>query len=403
VRICVVSQEYPPGYVGGIGTQSQVKARGLASLGHEVDVLTAGDDLGPPLVARQDGPVRVHELRSPGGEFPVFRAETYWLGYTWAVLGAIRSLVEKRPFDVIDFPDYAAEGLAFQLDRQNDDPTAVVLHLHGSLSMFTEHIGWPEPGEPFHTVGTFMERLSIAAADRLLAASSSIAEFTAARAGISPERIDVVAGAVDTDVFAPAPAGPPASALTRLLFVGNIAANKGVQTVFEAFLRLAPRLPGLSLTVAGSGDDEIIEQMRGEAAQAGLTDRLELLGFVEHSALPELYRTGDLLAAPSQYEGGLGMVYLEAMASGLPVIATSAGGAAEAVLDGETGILVDGTADATVAAVGKLVSDLPLRTSMGNAGRLRAERRFSVESYAERVATAYERAIDRRRASLVAW
>ncbi|HYM54059.1 MAG TPA: glycosyltransferase, partial [Solirubrobacteraceae bacterium] len=80
MRICLVSQEYPPGYVGGIGTQTRVKAQGLLARGHEVEVLTAGHESGPPLSARADAGVTVHQLAPPGGGFIVHNTETYWLG-----------------------------------------------------------------------------------------------------------------------------------------------------------------------------------------------------------------------------------------------------------------------------------------------------------------------------------
>jgi glycosyltransferase involved in cell wall biosynthesis len=403
MRICIVSQEFPPGYVGGIGTQSRVKARGLADLGHEVEVLSAGEADGPVLSSREDGSLRVHEVRTPGGEFAVYRTETYWIGYTWAVLGGLRLLTEERPFDVVDFPDYGAEGLAFQLDRQEDDPTAVVVHLHGSLSMFAEQIGWPEAGGPLHQLGTFMEGMSIRAADRLLAASRSIAEFTVARGDIAEGLVDVVLGAVDTEAFHPLE-GRRASERVRLLFVGNVEANKGVWTVFEAFMRLASTRPELSLVIAGPGNPDIAAEMQAKASAADLSERFELLGFVDHSKLPELYRSADLVAAPSQYEGGLGMVYLEAMASGLPVIASAAGGAAEAVADGETGIFVaPGSAEEASAAIEALVADPRLRAQMAAAGRRRVEERFTVKRYAERVAEGYTRAINRRKSTVVTW
>lgn len=404
MRICVVSQEYPRGITGGIGTQSRAKAQGLARLGHEVEVVTAGDDDGPQIVSWEDGAVRVHEARTPGGEFPVYRTETYWLGYTWAVLAALRTLGEHRGFDVIDFPEYSAEGLAFQLDRQEDDPTAVAVHLHGSLSMFAEHVGWPQPGEPLHDVGAFMEDLSIRRADRLLSASRSLAEFTADHHQIPIDRIDVVDGAVDTDAFSPHPAPAERRDDMRLLFVGSIAANKGVLTVFEAFARLAPAHPELSLVIAGTGDQELIERIREDALRAGVADRIELLGFVEHNDLPAVYRSADLLAAPSQYEGGLGMVYLEAMACGVPVIATAAGGAAEAVVHGETGLLLRaGDIDETTAAIQTLLSDPRLRSRMGEAGRTRVEQRFAIDPYARRVADAYRRALEHRERTVVTW
>jgi glycosyltransferase involved in cell wall biosynthesis len=404
MRVCLVSQEYPPGYVGGIGTQCRVKALALAALGHDVEVLTGGPSSGAALVTREDRGVRVHELRTPGGEFAVYRTETYWLGYTWAVFSALRSLGGARPFDVIDFPDYAGEGLAFQLDRCEDDPTAVVVHLHGSLSMFSEQIGWPEPGEPFHRVGTFIEDLSIEAADGLIAASHSVAELTARRLAIPLERITVIDGAVDTDAFSPAPARRSSDGELRLLFVGNVAANKGVYTVLEAFIRLARSHPRLSLLIAGTIEQERADEMRAEAAQAGLAERVTVLGFVEHRDLPELYRSADMLAAPSQFEGGLGMVYLEAMACGLPVVATAAGGAAEAIEPGETGILLEhGDVTEATAAIETLLVDGELRARMGAAGRTRVEDRFGPERYAARVAAAYEQATELRRGSVVQW
>jgi glycosyltransferase involved in cell wall biosynthesis len=390
--------------VGGIGTQSQVKAVGLRGHGHEVEVLTGGDGAGPLLTTRDDAGVPVHGLDAPGREFDVYRTETYWVGYTWAVLGALRTLSAARPFDVIDFPDYGAEGFAFQLDRQEDDPTAVVVHLHGSLGVLADRIGWPEKGDRLHSVGIFMEDLAIRSADRLLAASTSIAELTAARTGIPLDVIDVVEGAVDTETFAPARMPRPPRQEMRLLFVGNLVANKGVWTVLEAFLRIAPRCPGLSLLLAGSVDQGIDKELRARAMQAGLGDRVRLLGFVEHSELPELYRSADLLAVPSHYEGGLGMAYLEAMACGLPVVAGAAGGAAEAVVHDETGILLrTGEAEEAAAAIGRLHADAQLRVRMGAAGRARVEQRFSMERYGARVAQAYARAIERRQASVVVW
>lgn len=403
MRICLVSQEYPPGPVGGIGTQCRVKALGLAARGRDVEVLTGGHSSGPALLSREDCGVAVHELRTPGGRFAVYRTETYWLGYSWAVLGALRSLSDEQPFDVIDFPDYGAEGFAFQLDRRDEDPTALVVHLHGSLSMFAEQIGWPERHEPLYRVGTFMEDLSIESADALIAASRSIAELAAIRYGIPLERIQVVEGAVDTEAFSPAREHAPRDGEhLKLLFVGDVEASKGVQTVLEAFIALTDRYPSLSLVIAGSADPETVQRMSTLAATAGAGERLKILGFVEHEDLPDLYRSADLFVAPSDYEGGLGMVYLEAMACGLPAVALAAGGAAEAITHEQTGILLErGDTQETIAAIERLVTDGELRARMGVAGRQRVCDLFGMDRYAERVAMAYELAAERRRASLL--
>lgn len=398
MRICLVSQEYPPGYVGGIGTQTSVKARGLLDRGHDVEVLTAGEESGPPLATRVQDGVTVHALRPPGGSFALHSTEAYWLGYTWAVLGALRSLAQEQPFDVVDFPDYAAEGLAYQLDRPAEEQTAVVVHLHGSLGMFSSQIGWPPADDPLLRIGMFMEDSSVEAADGLLAASRSLAELTAARLEIDPGRIDVVAGAIDSEFFTPATAGDRNGAAPRLLFVGNLVANKGVATVLEAFVRLSAQHPALTLTIAGSDDGEVAQELRSRAADAGLADRVAVLGFVEHGELPALYRSADVFAAPSRYEGGLGLVYLEAMACGLPVVATASGGAAEAIEHGETGLLMqDGDVEETTAAIGALLDDAALRARMGAAGPERVRANFTPARYAEKVSRGYERAIERRR------
>jgi glycosyltransferase involved in cell wall biosynthesis len=399
VRVCLVSQEYPPGYVGGIGTQTRVKAQGLLALGHQVEVLTAGEESGPTLSTRDDCGVTVHALRPPGSEFDVRRTEAYWLGYTWSVLGALRELGKHRSYDVIDFADYGAEGLAYQLDRSEDDAAAVVVHLHGSLGMFSQRIGWPAPEDPLLHVGGFMEDSSVEMADGLLAASHSIAELTSSRLEIEPEQIDVVAGAVDSDTFAPAPATSDGDGdAARLLFVGNVVPNKGAASVLEAFTRLAGEHPGLSLTIVGSADAEALDELQASAARAGVADRVAVLGFVEHGELPSLYRSADVFAAPSRYEGGLGLVYLEAMACGLPVVAMAAGGAREAVADGETGLLLErGDVDETTVAIDVLLRDPALRSRMGRAARERVCEQFTQARYAEKVYRAYERALERRR------
>jgi glycosyltransferase involved in cell wall biosynthesis len=404
VRVCLVSQEYPPGDVGGIGTQTQVKALGLAARAHDVTVLTAGGS-SSPLRRRDDRELAVYECSAPGGAFAIYKAESYWLGYSWAVFAALRGLADTvGPFDVIDFPDYAAEGFVFQLDRREDDATAVVVHLHGSLSMFAEQIGWPEPHEPLYRVGGFMEDLSIESADSLIAASSSIAALAAGRYDVPLERIEVVDGAVDTETFRPIERRDEGAHGMTLLFVGDVEASKGADTVLDAFIKLAGRHPLLALVIAGAIGPETAEAMRSRTADVGLAERVRILGFVEHEQLPALYRSADVFAAPSDYEGGLGMVYLEAMACGLPVVALAAGGAAEAIEHEVTGILMSrGDVEETAAAVERLLGDRQLRVRMGRAGRVRVCERFGVSLYAARVAEAYERAIERRRSSLAVW
>src|SRR5579872_2779268 len=95
MRICLVSQEYPPETArGGVGTQTWNKAHALAELGHAVHVLSCAAGEVPDTRTETDGGITVHRMRPPGVDFPVYETPTYWLGYSWAVLGQLHRLME---------------------------------------------------------------------------------------------------------------------------------------------------------------------------------------------------------------------------------------------------------------------------------------------------------------------
>jgi glycosyltransferase involved in cell wall biosynthesis len=405
MNVCLVSQEYPPETArGGIGTQTWDKARELARLGHSVHVLSssAGREL-KPRTAVEDR-VTVHRMPAlcleSGQDVPIYNDAAYWLGYTWSVFRYLHGLMQKTAFDVIDFAEYGAEGFAYQLNRGTWNWAPVVVHLHGSLGSLAQHVGWPEEDSDFHRVGTFMEGVSIQLADGLMSCSACTAEFTSRFYRVSRQLIDVVYCSVDTQAFRPGPEAERAADQPTVLFVGNIAKNKGVQTVFEAVLRLRRKYPRIRLQILGRGDDDLEDQLRRRSRAEGTGLNVEFHGFTGRERLPELYRRADVFCLPSQYEA-FGLVYLEAMACGCPVVASAAGGGPEAVLDGETGIVVPpGDAGAVVQALDLLLGDAPLRRRMGAAGRKRVEQNFTMESYILRVLAAYANAIEASRQKL---
>ena len=284
---------------------------------------------------------------------------------------------------MIDFAEYGAEGFAFQTDRTLANWTPVVVQLHAPLALLAENVGWPEPGSAFAEVGSFMEGFSIRRADALMACSANIADFAAERYGVERSEIDVVYSGVDAAAFAPGPKpeGPP-----TVLYVGNIAPSKGVETLVEAVLRLGPEV---RLLVAGERNalaDTLAQRAPG----------VEFLGFVARDDLPALYRAADVFCSPAQHEGGVANVFVEAMACARPVVASTAGGGPEAVLDGETGLLVPpGDVDAVAGALARLFGDRGLAARMGEAGRRRVEEVFAMDRYIERVLAVYERAVER--------
>jgi glycosyltransferase involved in cell wall biosynthesis len=405
MNICLVSQEYPPETArGGIGTQTWNKAKTLARLGHSVHVLSSAAGEGPDLRTEIEDGITVHRMaplgQERGEEFPIYNSPTYWLGYTWSVLRHLNKLMCSRAFDVIDFAEYGAEGYAYQLDRTPWNWAPVVVQLHAPLAMLARHIGWPEQDSDFYRVGTFMEGISIKLADGLMACSTNLADFTASFYGVPRESIDVVHCGVDAEAFRPWSEGAPASARPTVLFVGNIAANKGVETAFEAVLRLRSKFPAIRLKLLGKSDDGLQNDLLDRARAEGAASSVEFDGFVDRLQLPNFYRQADVLCLPSQHES-LGIVYLEAMACGCPVVATTAGGAPEAVVDGETGILVPPLdVSAVRAALDLVLSDASLRRRMGEAGRKRVENYFAMDKYILRILAAYQKAIDSSRTKL---
>lgn len=402
MRIALVSQEYPPDTAhGGIGTQTWNKARWLAAHGHEVHVVSCqGGPCSTGKVVRDAG-VTVHRMVPPGNAFPVYESASYWVGYSWSVLAELHGLMRDAPLDLIDFAEYGAEGFAYLLDRTPWNWAPVVVQLHGPLSLFVERIGWPAPDSDLARVGILMEDCCIHKADALMACSANIADFTAARHGVARNAIDVVHCGVDADAFQP-PRTPRRGDRPTIAFVGNIAHNKGAGAVFEAALLLRHKYPGLRLRMAGKPEGPLADEIRARIRREHAEQTVELCGFIGREALETYYQESDIFCSPAQHEAGVANVYIEAMACGLPVVASHAGGGAEAVLPGETGLLVPpSSVEAVTEALDRLLGDPAGRVRMGAAGRRRVEAYFAMDRYMERVMAVYARAMetarDRRR------
>jgi len=392
MKICLVSQEYPPETGGGgIGTQTFLKARGLSQRGHEVHVVSTSWD--GTARCMQDGGATIHRIPEVVLNVPGFEQSTYWLAYSSAVAGKLHALSQEVAFDIMQFPEYCGEGFIYQTDSYVYRRAKYVVQLHGPLAMFREHMGWPERGGTLDEIGCFMERTVIHRADKVLASSHNTARFCSVEYEYPLEDIEVIHSAVDTAEFKPLSQERDGH-FPRVLFVGNLVDSKGFTNTVRAILRLRSVYPQIQLRAIGRPDTHLVDAVKDQIAESSAEDNFDLVGYVPHSELPNHYRWCDFFAGPSVYEPGPGNTYLEAMACGRPVVACNSGGAPEAVLDGETGILTSpGNLDELVHAFQRLSAYETERRRLGANGQKWVESSFSVQSYIDKVEGIYKKLI----------
>ena len=218
-----------------------------------------------------------------------------------------------------------------------------------------------------------------------------------------PERLVEMPNGVDIDAFSP---GPDDGLRERLGIPANALVAAFVATLDRAhhFKRLDLAIQALArsdvasshLVVAGGGD--LLEGFRAQAREAGVGERVHFLGAVAHAELPPVLRAADFLLLTTQPPESFGIVVIEAMACGLPAVATDYPGVRAVIDDGETGLVVGAEASAVAAAIGRMNAlGSSGRATLGAAGRAKAEREWAWPALLDRMDAAYGEAIAVRR------
>ena len=219
------------------------------------------------------------------------------------------------------------------------------------------------------TIESFLEGFHVRRVDRILTSSSYSAARIAESYGVPAERIAVVPEPIDLDrwrqVLNAVPELPREG--KTILCVAHLYRRKDVATLLAAMSRLSHEVV---LRVVGTGPE--LASLRRQAQELRLGRRVEFLGHVVFDRLAEEYRRADVFCLPSRQES-FGIVFLEAMAAGLPIVAARAGAVPEVVPDGVCGILVPAASpDELAQALDRLLSSAEERSRMGEAGRRRA-------------------------------
>jgi glycosyltransferase involved in cell wall biosynthesis len=395
MRVAFVSREYPPETSkGGIGSQTHAKAHGLARLGHEVHVISQS----PNGTRREYFDTDVSITRIAGSQgMPLYTVAAEWVSYSAQIAVEVARLHARRRLDLVDFPEWGGEGYVHVLNRSEWNRIPTTIQIHGSAKMFAHTIGWPEPASDLYRVATEMERTCLRLADGVYSSSTYSADWCTRHYGLESRIIPTLHTGVDTNLFQPS--NRPKETRPTIIFVGRITRNKGVEALVDAVGHLRREFPDLQLRLLGRGDDAILADLRDRAMRAGLHDLLDFPGFVDRTELPLHLSRAHVYAGPSQCEGGPGMSYLEAMACGLPVVASMGSGASEVVDNGTTGLLVPpGDAGALAVALRTILANSALRESMGANARTYARDRADtaiclqkLEAYYASILVAHQR------------
>ena len=284
--------------------------------------------------------------------------------------------------------------LACQLKRRLDPGIPVILHMH-NLNDSLGKREKPRPGEAIPLEG-------------FIACSRFVLERESARLGAGAPIRRVVYNGVEVAAFACRWQDEAAVRRARqpyglteeptVLFVGKLRESKGVHVLLAAMERVWQSLPQAALVLAGGTEygqgrtmrqTPFLKELRQQMARAA--GRVVLTGFLPYPEMPRAYLLGDVFVGPSQIEEGLGLVFLEAAAAGLPIIATARGGIPEVVQEGVNGLLLQRQDDPGELAekILELLRDRELRQRLGRQGREWVSSNFSWEQIANRLEQVY--------------
>ena len=392
---------------GGMNVYVRELAKELGERGYQVDVFTRFQDENTPQVEAIGENARVIHLEA-GPKAPYDKNKLVLHVDQFAAEIADYARSQGIRYDVIHSHYWLSGLVAHQLQKSWDVPFVQMFHTLGEMknSVAKNAIDLEVSAR---IAG---ERQVMGWADRLIAATPLEEEQMICLYGADPAKIDVVPAGVDTDIFYPRDRatvrqslGLPDLEIPILLFVGRIERLKGIDTLLESAAVVSRYCSGRGLKVLIVGGGGQTETENAELKRVvelhrdlNLEEQVEFVGSKPQEMLPLYYSAADITIMPSHYES-FGLVAVESMASGTPVIASDVGGLSFTVVDGETGYLVEQENHFLLAErVHTLLKNPELREQMGAQAALHAEQ-FSWSNIASRMTGVYKEIVEAHKAT----
>ena len=359
MRVLVINYEFPP-LGGGAGNATACLTREWAASGHEVEIVTGGfrglparEIVGGCLVRRLSSP------RRRQGQCSVVEMMVF------SMLACLAAFRVKKPDVAVAFFSIPSGPAAWLLNKIRGVPYVVSLR-GGDVPGFDKH-----NMATMHALTNPVTTMIWRSAAAVVGNSGGLCQL--ARNFMPDLDVPEIPNGVDAARFSPRePAAAERQKPVTLLFVGRLNAQKGVGDLLNA-LALLP--PGWRLRVVGDGPDRVA--LERQSAQLGIAEHVIFHGWAQRDELPAIYNAADIFVFPSHDEG-MSNAVLEALASGLPVVATRIAGNEQLVREGENGALVPPANPRAFAnALAPFLTDTTLRLRMGNASRALAVAQFS--------------------------
>ncbi|NMA92955.1 MAG: glycosyltransferase family 4 protein [Firmicutes bacterium] len=386
MKILMLTWEYPPRVIGGLAHHVAELSRALVREGNRVEVITAWGE-GLPESEVGEG-VTIHRVKPYHGEPLNFLSWVQQLNFALLEKGA--ALCRRGEFDLIHAHDwlvaYAGKGLKHIYRR----PLIATIHateygrnngLHNREQGYISGIEWWLTYEAW----------------RVICCSQFMREELEQIFSLPGDKIEVIVNGIRPSAFRvekkdPAFRGRYAAAEEKLLFfIGRLVREKGVQFLLEALPTIREQVPGTRLVVAGRGPYE--EELYRLASHLGLEEAVTFTGYIDEESRNQLYAGADVAVFPSLYEP-FGLVALEAMATGVPVVVGNCGGFMETVEHGVNGLRVEpGRADDLSRQVSRILLDPEYGARLSARAMNDIEGRYSWEAVGRKTEQVYQEVV----------
>ena len=385
MRICMLTWEFPPRIVGGIARHCLGLSKALAKLGHEVYVITL-EFPGTPLFEDVDG-VKVHRVLIELGH-PNFIIWTFIFNHFMEK--KVAELSRSVKFDIIHIHDWLTAEAGISSKHFLNKSLVSTVHstevgrsqgLHNPDSFLIDGIEWWMTYE----------------AKRVIVCSNSVKWELESHFNLPHDKVTVIPNGVEISNFN---LNINREEVKRrygikpneriVLFIGRLVPQKGVDTLIKAVPLIVQRHRDAKILIAGDGwSRTYLEEL---AKSMGLGDHVRFLGFISDWELADLMVAADVLVVPSVYEP-FGIVALEGMAAGTPVVATNIGGLSEIIEHDKTGVLVYPRNPESIAwGVNRVLSDRKYADWLVRNARKKVLEAYSWEEIAKRTVEVYESA-----------